>query len=147
MSNTRPYKIWRGMKDRCNRKNNTRFNYYGGRGITYDPRWEDFNSFWEDMKDGYSDHLTLDRKDNNKGYFKENCRWATQTTQLRNKRNTRLIKYKDKTKPLVEWAEEFGLSYSQLSDRIFRGWNTERALTQPLGDRSKKNTIGHLVRL
>ena len=138
MSSTRPYRIWHGMKERCRTKNNSRFKYYGARGISYDPRWEDFNCFWEDMKDGYSDHLTLDRKDNNEGYCKGNCRWATQTTQVRNKRNTRLITYKGETKPLIEWAEEFSLSYAQLTDRaIRRNWSPERALTQPLGGKNR----------
>ena len=143
MSKTRPYRIWHGMKERCRNKNNSRFKYYGARGISYDPKWDDFNLFWEDMKDGYSDNLTLDRKDNDKGYCKDNCRWVTQTIQVRNKRNTVLVTYKDETKPLIEWAEQFGLSYTQLTDRVIRrNWSIERALTQPLGDRSKKMQMG-----
>lgn len=142
MSDTRPYRIWYGMKARCKTKTNTRYKYYGGRGISYDRRWEDFNCFWEDMKEGYSDSLTLDRKDNNKGYYKENCRWVTQTTQVRNKRNTRLITYNGVTNTLIEWAEKCGFSYSQLSDRIARGWNIERALNQPLGNRERKKELG-----
>ena len=138
MSDTRPYRIWYGMKERCDRETNSRYKYYGGRGVSYNSRWKDFNTFWEDMKEGYSDNLTLDRIDNSKDYNKGNCRWVTQTVQVRNKRNTRLLTYKSKTKPLIEWAEEYGLTYNQLSDRIMRGWDVKRALTQPLGDRSRK---------
>ncbi len=140
MSGTRPYVIWFGMKDRCNRKNNTRYKYYGSRGISYEPRWEDFNNFWEDMKEGYADNLSLDRIDNNKNYSKDNCRWVAQTEQVRNRRNTKMLEYKGITKPLAIWAEEYNMTYRQLSDRIYsKCWDIERALTQPLGDRSIKN--------
>lgn len=136
MSRTRQYRIWFGMKSRCDVKTNTRYPLYGGRGISYDPKWNDFNVFWEDMKDGYKDNLSLDRIDNNKDYSKDNCRWVDQTKQVRNRNSTVTFEYNGIEKPLATWAEEYGFSYWQLYDRVIRrGWNIERALTQPLRKR------------
>lgn len=89
MSHSKPYKVWNNMKNRCSNPNVPRYKDWGGRGITYDPRWESFSSFWEDMKEGYMEGLSIDRIDNDKSYYKENCRWATRTDQQNNKRNNK----------------------------------------------------------
>lgn len=86
MHNTRVNQTWRDMKDRCNNPKNEYYNIYGGRCISYDLKWEKFEGFWEDMKEGYSDNLTLDRLDNDGNYCKDNCRWVTHAKQQRNKR-------------------------------------------------------------
>jgi len=85
LSQSRPYKIWVGMKRRCDTEEGTNWARYGGRGITYDTKWKTFEGFWEDMKEGYEDNLTIDREDNNGNYCKSNCRWATPKKQTRNK--------------------------------------------------------------
>ena len=86
MTDTRIYQIWSDMKTRCDNPDNPFYNDYGGRGISYDPRWKTFEGFWEDMEEGYADSLTLDRKDVNSNYNKANCRWATQSVQSHNRR-------------------------------------------------------------
>lgn len=79
------YSVYRDMLDRCNNKNNRSYNRYGGRGIKVCEEWKkSFTSFAEDMLPSYVKGLTLDREDNNKGYNKENCRWETRATQVRN---------------------------------------------------------------
>ena len=63
------------MKNRCLDPNHTSYSRYGGRGITIDERWYQFDNFYTDMADGYEKGLDLDRRDNDRGYSKENCRW------------------------------------------------------------------------
>lgn len=98
MHNTRQYQIWTDMKTRCNNPNNSHYYLYGGRGISYDPKWEKFEGFWEDMKEGYEDNLTIDRIDYNGNYCKENCRWITKTEQSKNRHNH--YTFKERPKPL-----------------------------------------------
>lgn len=85
-SDSRLYRIWYDMKRRCRNKTRKGFENYGGRGITYSENWESFESFCEDMLDGYSDTLTLERIDVNGDYCKENCSWVSRKTQASNKR-------------------------------------------------------------
>ena len=84
------YVSWMGMKQRCNYPNAKGYEYYGGRGIKYDPRWEKFEEFYIDMgdppKDWKGERLSLDRVDTNKDYSKENCKWSDRSEQQFNKR-------------------------------------------------------------
>lgn len=87
MHDTRQYKAYRNMIKRCDYdKDELTYALYGGRGISYDGKWKTFEGFWEDMEDGYSDELTLDRIDCNGNYCKENCRWVDSSTQSYNQR-------------------------------------------------------------
>lgn len=91
------------------------------------------------MSHGYADDLTIDRIDNDKGYSPDNCRWVTVVQQGWNKRNNHLITYKDKTKPLAEWAEQFHINQGRLWDRLnVLGWTVEEAFETPVGQPRKK---------
>lgn len=82
------YRSWQHMIQRCTNDNNTYYKYYGGRGIKVCDRWlESFENFFEDMGECL-DKFTIDRVDVNKGYYKENCRWASRSTQSFNKRKS-----------------------------------------------------------
>lgn len=83
----RLYMIWQAMKKRCNNPNCKDYPKYGGRGISVCREWNDSSEEfikWA-LSNGYSEELTLDRKDNNGNYCPENCRWATWTQQVRNR--------------------------------------------------------------
>ena len=87
----RVYRIWSAMRKRCRDPNKREWKYYGGRGITVDPVWNDFLVFraWA-LANGYADHLTIDRRNNDGNYTPGNCRWVTRAVQNRNRRSTQL---------------------------------------------------------
>lgn len=118
------YKCWSNMKSRCTNPNVPSYSSHGKRGINYIQRWELFNNFLEDM--GEKPHgLTLDRIDNNKGYCKENCRWATYKEQNNNRRNNRLFRGKN----LTEWSKLLEIPLSTLAARYYRyKWPIDRVL-------------------
>lgn len=127
MKHSREYKIWDSMKYRCGNKNAVNYKDYGERGITVCKEWLQFDNFFKDM--GYSNGLCLDRIDNNKGYYKENCRWASHKQNNRNKRNNYLIQ----GKTVIEWSEETGLSPQVIHYRINKmGLSDLDAVTTPL---------------
>ena len=90
------YRSWNMMKDRCYNPNNKSYKDYGGRGITVCDRWKDsFENFLEDMGPKPSSKHSIDRINNDKKYEPNNCKWATQTEQNRNKRHQRDAKLID----------------------------------------------------
>jgi len=74
------YRVWTGMRARCNQPNNSSYPNYGAKGITVCDRWDDFNAFVEDMGERPL-NCTLDRIDSTKGYTPSNCRWSDRHTQ------------------------------------------------------------------
>lgn len=130
-TNTAIYRCWNSMLSRCNNKNNANYNNYGGRGIIVCERWHKFENFLEDMGEKPNAGLSLDRIDNNGNYCLENCRWATNKEQMRNRRNTKNINLYGKDTPLTELAEKKGLNPQTVRKRLDRGWNNEEAIENP----------------
>lgn len=126
---SKTYHIWHQMKQRCMNPNNLDYSNYGGRGIKICKRWIKFENFLKDMSEvpeGYQ----IDRINNNNGYYKNNCRWATPKQQARNRNNNNLKTLNGKTQCLAAWAEECNISFNTLRARLYRyGWSIEKALT------------------
>lgn len=131
------YKSWLAMRNRCNNPSHDNYDRYGGRGITYDPAWDDFSVFLEDMGKKPTPKHQLERVDNDKNYNKENCIWATREQQTRNrggKRATRLYTYNGKTMCIKDWAEEVGISPSSMQKRLNKDWPLEKAFSKERHD-------------
>jgi hypothetical protein len=119
------------MNQRCNDPNYRRYADYGGRGIKVCRRWRKFENFLADMGER-PQGMTLDRKNNARGYSKSNCEWSTPRAQAWNRRSTRMLMHAGKTQPLEVWERELRMGSRTLFDRLARGWSVERALTQPV---------------
>lgn len=136
------YRIWQGMKSRCNNPKNPGFELYGGRGIKVCDSWDkSFDAFFEDMGQRPSKNHSLERKDNSKGYSKDNCKWATVKEQTRNRRVTFMVDFKGTMTPLAEVAEATGESYKFLYDRVRNGWTIGEALKYPKNAKIKSKRI------
>lgn len=131
MSTTPLYAVWRTMRDRCNNPNNKSYKNYGARGITVCSEWLSFEKFYEDMGDSYKRGLTIERKNIDEGYNKNNCIWITKAEQSLNKRNTRYITYKGETLPFTIMCRKYNVSHSMVEKRLKLGWDVERAFEQP----------------
>ncbi len=123
---------WKAMRQRCSNANHPQFRNYGGRGITVCQRWSEFANFIQDMGRKPSEGLSIERIDNNKGYSKENCIWATRRAQNRNRRNNLILTHSGRSQTLTDWANECGLKFNTLYFRVLRGWPMEKALVPPV---------------
>lgn len=143
MTGTRIYSIWAHIISRCYNKNTRAYHNYGERGITVCEDWRNnFDSFYKwAIESGYSEELTIDRIDNEKGYFPDNCRWVDDTTQVRNRRVTVMVEIDGIIKPLAEWCEIYNANYYLVHQRIRRQkMNPKDALTlKPYEIWRKKN--------
>lgn len=131
LSRTRTNHIWRQMEYRCSNSNDHYYHNYGGREnpVVVCDRWEDFKNFLEDMGEAPAG-FTIERRDNNKGYNKENCYWAPWEVQANNKSTNRPIVAFVKIQNIGQWSKETGIPVSTIRNRLDRaGMTSEEALT------------------
>ncbi len=131
---SKEWRSWNAMIRRCTYPSMERFPIYGGRGITICNQWRNsFETFLKDMGRAPSNKHSLDRIDNNGNYEPDNCRWATNSEQIKNSRKARLITYNGKTQNLCDWVKETGIKRTTIQMRIdVQGWSIEKALTTPV---------------
>lgn len=137
---TGTYRSWFCMKQRCTNPHNKDYHSYGGRGITVSKEWLEFSNFLRDMGE-QPPNKTIDRIDNNKGYCKSNCRWATKGQQARNKRNTRFITYGNIRQSLDDWSKKTGIPKAVIRSRLSRGWSVQKTLTTAAKRYKKREEI------
>ena len=130
MTKTPEWNIWKGARKRCRLKTDPAYGRYGARGIDMCDEWFDsFETFYRDMGPRPGPRMTLERKDNSKGYNKDNCEWATYKAQMRNKRTNHMIEFNGERMCLTEWASKIGIRKDTLRRRIVGlKWPLEKAL-------------------
>lgn len=123
LSNTRLYKIWCGMKKRCYNQNSKPYKNYGGRGISICSEWvNNFQAFYDwSINNGYSEDLTIERKDVYGNYCCDNCCWIPLKNQTKNQRKTIRYILFGIEKPLVEWCEYAEIKNSRAYQRFKNG--------------------------
>lgn len=142
------YHRWSDIKKRCNTPTSWAYKYYGGRGITICPEWQDnFLAFakWA-RQNGYKPELTIDRIDNNKGYSPENCRWITQAENSKKRHDDHddrcKIVYNDKAYTLKELEGMYGIPAHNIYTRVYKyNWNIHDAITRPIRQNTHKGAI------
>lgn len=113
------YSVWGTMLTRCRNANRPRWKDYGGRGIKVCKRWEKFENFFEDMHSTYLPGLTLDRRNNDRGYTPKNCKWSTPTEQAMNTRRSVVLSRPNGSKVVLsEFSKATGIHIETLRSRI-----------------------------
>ncbi len=139
LSHSRFCKIWRGIKQRCNNKNNISYVRYGNIGIRC--LWKSFKNFKNDMYESYIKHCIeygekntqIDRINGLNHYYKENCRWVTIKEQNNNRNCVKIIEYNGKRLNINEWEKYLNFKSGTLHNRIFKyRWNVNTAFNIPV---------------
>lgn len=121
------YHTWAGMIARCSNVNHASYRLYGAIGITVCDRWLKFENFLSDMGEKPKG-TSIDRINPSKGYFKDNCRWATDSQQAINKKSIPKLTYCGISKSYQEWAEFLNISSANIRARLRLGWTIDEAL-------------------
>jgi len=128
-SGTRLYGIWNEMKRRCRNPNFIYYRNYGGKGISVCDDWIQSFSVFEQwaLSHGYKNDLTIERKDNSRGYNPDNCKWAT---RLEQGRNTSRVKVGMKLAKQIKIDLANGITQQKIADKYGLG----------------RSTVGHIAR-
>lgn len=118
----RLYSIWVNMKTRCYNPKSTGAGFYYNKGITVCSEWKNSYKEFESwaLSNGYSEYLTIDRIDNSKGYYPENCRWATHKQQVENRTVAVKFTVNGNTFSAKTYSDMIGMNYKCLMDYYYR---------------------------
>ena len=133
------YRIWQAMKRRCYRKAEKSYPDYGGRGIAVCAEWKDsFEKFYADMGDPPTLQHTLDRRNGDGPYSKDNCKWATRVEQMQHTRRSTIFQYNGEALTVAEIARRVDIPESTIAGRIKRGKTLDQAVAlRPYDERRK----------
>lgn len=136
MSRSSEYKSLADAISRCYNPKHAQWEYYGGRGITVCKSWrlsngKGFKNFFRDMGPRPKGK-EIDRRNNNLGYSKSNCRWVTRRKNHNNRRDNVLLTYKGKTLSLAQWARSLNMKEDTLRKRWSKGWAIDKILSTKL---------------
>lgn len=129
---TPEHQVWMDMWARCSRPSHKSYENYGGRGITVCKEWTDFSVFIADMGKRPAGKLTIDRIDNEAGYSRDNCRWATYKENLNHRRITVHALFRGKSVPVSTVAEILGLPWQTVYRAAKKGRPVEETLQKVL---------------
>lgn len=132
-SNTKLYRVWASMRERCSSTSCKGFVYYGARGVTVCDDWNNsFQAFYDwATSSGYAEGMSIDRIDVDGNYEPSNCRWVSTNIQANNKKNNVRVEYNGESRTVSEWASILGIEYRTLWMRLRRGWSVEKAFQTP----------------
>jgi len=126
------YTHWKGLRARCNAPCLSHHKSYQAKGISVCSEWDDFMTFYNDMGPKPGPDYSIDRIDNDKGYCKDNCRWANWTTQARNQGRVKTYTYKGFTGCIPELAAHFNVKANTIHKGIQAGKTIEATMDKIL---------------
>lgn len=135
------YRAWQRIRQRCGNPKHHRFPHYGGRGISVCEAWSDYDRFFADMGERPSPLHSIERKDVNGNYEPDNCVWATDKEQRRNKRNTVWVEWEGVRMKFADLMDDLGLNPSLVAGRLRNGWDIERAVSTPSRGWTRRNPV------
>jgi hypothetical protein len=143
------YWRWQGMISRCIQPKNKAYKHYGGRGIKVCARWREFPEFLKDMEAGWSEGMTIERRDTNSHYccgrceeckangWAENVTWATWTEQRNNMRRNIFLQHDGQRMTVTQWAAKLGIKRCVISTRKSKGLTDAECLSTINGTTGK----------
>jgi hypothetical protein len=123
------YVSWDGAKRRCSSGDRV---HYAQKGIKMHPSWLDFNVFWAEMGPTWQPGLSIDRKDNSKGYEPGNCQWSTPKAQSNNRTNCVMVQTPNGRMNITQASERYGINRWTIASRLKLGWSDFDAITKPV---------------